>query len=1032
MIRTAAVLTSLFALLVIALAGGYVADAPQLSKLETAPAAPIEAPPPLAPLSAEETPPLPPRGNEQSSDSGYAGDLPRIPPKTLEEALDSFQLRPGFKIERIAAEPHLRDPVALDIDENGRMYVAEFAEYNLYAAPEAQAKGRIMLLDDLDGDGVYETGHEFIPEIDQPVAVACWDGGVFIGATPDILYCKDTNGDNVADVREPVYTGFARDHAGEGMLNSFRWGLDNRFHVQTNISGGDIRPANDPNAPTVSVRTQGFIFDPHSKSFELTSGGGQHGMSFDDWDRAFVCGNSEPTHMIMYDGRYVARNKYLTAPTAAINIAPAGKFTKLFRASSNEPWRVLRTRLRKEGLIPGSDEGGEPSGFFTGATGVTVYRGDAWPEEYRGDIFVGEVSGNLVYRARREPEGVGFTAPRADEGVEFLASTDNWFRPVQFANAPDGNLYVIDMYREVIEGAAFIAPPILQHLDVSSGLDRGRIYRISHDDSPKRPAPKLGSATTEELVALLDHSNGWHRTTAARLLYQRQDQSAVEPLRKLAVEATTPQGRIHALYALEGLGQLDAGLVEPALHDASPDAREHALRLAENFTAEPAIRDQMTAMVDDPSPRVRYQLAFSIGALPGDEPVTVLSKLAHSDGADPWIRLAILSSVANCPGTLFADLLADTEFRATPHGQELLGTLVDQIGAANQPENVGQVLSALEQLPESEASQMQAYVVRLASAQPADATDRLTADAGGRIGEVLTNIATLARESALDSEADPEQRAAAIRTLALGGFDANRDVYEQLLESRNPQPVQSAVLQVLARFDSPDVAPLVITAWPTFSPQLRATATETLFARSAWTGAVLDAVEQGELSTADLDPARIALLQTSGDEATRTRATTLFAAAQLSQRQSVVDEYQPVLAMTGEAVRGKEVFKKNCAVCHKLEDVGESIGADLKAIRDRGTEAVLLNILDPNREVKPQFLSYVLVRNDGRVITGMITTETANSVSLRRPDGTSESVLRLDIESLHSTGLSYMPEGLEKQVDHQSMADLLAYLNSIK
>jgi putative heme-binding domain-containing protein len=271
-----------------------------------------------------------------------------------------------------------------------------------------------------------------------------------------------------------------------------------------------------------------------------------------------------------------------------------------------------------------------------------------------------------------------------------------------------------------------------------------------------------------------------------------------------------------------------------------------------------------------------------------------------------------------------------------------------------------------------------------------------------------------------------------VRTLALAGFDSHRELFERLLESQTPQPVQAAVLQVLARFDAPGVAELILTAWPTFSPQVRATATETLFARRPWTMAVLDAVEQGALSPSELDPARIALLQSSGDDTERARATKLFAGAQLSRRQAVIDDYHGVLDQEGDAARGKQVFSKTCAVCHKLEGIGESVGADLKAIRDRGTEAVLLNILDPNREVKPQYLSYVLERQDGRVVTGMITTETANSVTLRRPDGTSESVLRLDIASLRSTGLSYMPEGLETQVNHDAMADLLAYLNSIK
>src|SRR5262249_17761924 len=232
-------------------------------------------------------------------------------------------------------------------------------------------------------------------------------------------------------------------------------------------------------------------------------------------------------------------------------------------------------RLRSQGIVPGSDEGGQPSGFFTGATGVTVYRGHAWPEEYRGNVFVGEVSGNLVYRARLEPKGVGFEAVRAGADAEVLGSTDNWFRPVQFANAPDGTLYVIDMYRELIEGAAFLPPQILKHLDVSSGIDRGRIYRIVPEGFQRPKPPRLGEATTAELVALLEHSNGWHRDTAARLLYQRQDQAAVAPLRKLAAASRSALGRLHALHALDGLGALERTQVLRALDDTDARIREH-------------------------------------------------------------------------------------------------------------------------------------------------------------------------------------------------------------------------------------------------------------------------------------------------------------------------------------------------------------------------------------------------------------------------------------------------------------------------
>ena len=281
-------------------------------------------------------------------------------------------------------------------------------------------------------------------------------------------------------------------------------------------------------------------------------------MCFDDWNlHAFVCGNSEPVHLVMYDGRYLARNPYLQAPAAAINIAPEGKFTRLMRLSAVEPWRVLRTRLRKQGTIPGSDEGGTASGFFTAATGITTYRGDAWPAEFRGELFVGEVANNLVYRARLEPRGVGLTAHRADHDAEFLASTDNWFRPVQFANAPDGTLYMLDMYRELIEGAAFLAPQILKHMDPSAGSDKGRIYRIAPDGVQSKPAPRLGDLPTAELVRLFEHPNGWHRDTASRLIYQRRERAAIAPLRELAATSRSSLARVMALSAAR------AGALEP-------------------------------------------------------------------------------------------------------------------------------------------------------------------------------------------------------------------------------------------------------------------------------------------------------------------------------------------------------------------------------------------------------------------------------------------------------------------------------------
>ncbi len=994
---------------------------------------------------------------QDAADKDYSAELPRIAPKSPEDSVKAMKLKAGFHAEVVAAEPLIRSPMALDFDEFGRAFVVELPEYNQYGSAKPHGKGAIKLLEDTNGDGRYDKATVYVDDLNYPTAVACWDGGILVGVAPDILFCKDTDGDGKADVRKKLFTGFGMDKAGEGMLNSIRWRIDNRFHIPTGLDGGEVVATGEPagvssrttsdaaaaSSPgadarrlatnqAINVRGQHLLLDPRAMTITATSGGGQHGMSLDDWSqRAFVCGNSEPVHLVMYDGQYLARNPYLQAPAAAINIAPEGKFTKLMRISDVEPWRVLRTRLRKKGIIPGSDEGGTPSGFFTGATGITVYRGDAWPAEYRGQLFVGEVANNLVYRARLEPNGVGLTAHRADTDAEFLASTDNWFRPVQFANAPDGTLYVIDMYRELIEGAAFLAPQILKHMDASAGADKGRIYRIARDGFRFKPAPRLGDLPTAELVKLFEHPNGWHRDTASRLIYQRLDRAAVEPLRQMTLTSKSTLARVMAMYSLHALSALEPSSVMAALKSDDPKGREHALRLAERFTDQAEVRESVLPLANDPDLRVRYQAAFTLGAFNGDAATQSLKTLAARDGADSWMQLAILSSVGNRRGAFLAALLSDHEARKTAHVRTLLSSITSQIGSANAKDDLALFVRQLDSLSADEKTLAEELVKSLVSKQPA-VRELLAGATGGKATAILNAMIRDAQVVARDEKKAPADRAAAVRTLATANLAELKTLFAELLQSRQPQPVQAAVLETLARFDSPDVPPLVITAWPSQTPQLRATSVETLLTRPKWIVAFLDAVEKQTIARSDLDPARVTLLQKHNDAEIRTRATKLFAGATLARRQEVVDAYQKSLELKGDVDRGRTHFRKTCAACHKLEGFGESIGAELNAIRDRGTAAVLLNILDPNREVKPQFLNYVVLLDSGRTLTGMIAAETANSLTLRKPDNTSETILRVNIDELKSTGLSFMPEGLEKQLDLAAMADVLAYLNSIK
>ena len=756
-------------------------------------------------------------------------------------------------------------------------------------------------------------------------------------------------------------------------------------------------------------------------------------MSMDNWGRKFVCSNSVPAQMLMLDDRYLARNPYLASPNLAVDITPDGKHTELFRISPAEPWRELRTMLRRTKQFRGSDEGGKPFGFFTGATGITIYRGDAWPEQFHGNLIVGDVANNLIYRAILKPKGLELVAQRADVGKEFIASRDLWFRPVQFANAPDGTLYAIDISRELIEGAAFLPPEFMKYLDPLSGSKQGRIYRIAPRDFSTPPTPNLGELTTPELVSLLDHTNGWHRDTASRLIYQRQDSSAVSGLRQLVQHGETAAGRFTALYALQGLAALDESSVLAALMDSAAIVRVHALRVSESLASQSvAITNHLSNMTTDLNIQVRYQLAFSLGAVQGQTRNHALTQLVLSNHQNKWLSVAISSSLFQGAGFVFQKLSTEDAFLKSTTGQQFILTLATQIGTRQRADELAAVLQSLNNIQQRDTTLaskiMEALVKNIAGEQRA----KLLATTGENAAMVLQQLIVESLSIAQSSKESPEKRAAAIRSLQLATFDDSKNIMLKLLKLTEPFEVRAAVIETLGFYTHNQAAEILITNWRSLSPSLRSRAAETLLSRANWVTLFLDAVEAGSIARGEIDPARIQLLKAHPDKNIAQRVAKIFLSSPSGARLAVIKEYQSSLSTKGDISQGKEIFKKVCSACHRLENVGTSVGADLNGIRNRGLPAVMLNILDPNREVKPKYLTYVLVDVKGRSTTGMITAENANSITLQKPDGTSTTILRTEMEVLQSTGLSFMPEGLEKQVNKQQMADLLSYLNALQ
>jgi putative membrane-bound dehydrogenase-like protein len=960
-----------------------------------------------------------------------SNDLPRFPAVEATNALKTFRVKPGFHLELAACEPNIASPVALSFDENGRIFVVEMIDYS-ERHDETPHLGRIRCLEDINGDGTYDRTTVYADNLPWPTAVFCYGGGIFVAASPDILYLKDTNGDGKADQREVVFTGFAEGVKRvnvQAMLNSFIWGLDNRIHGATSGNGGLIKSMKHPDTKPLDLHGRDFVIEPRNMTMTSEAGGGQHGLSFDDFGRRFACNNSDHIRLFMYDDRYASRNPAYAMPAPLASIAVDGPAAEVYRVSPEEPWRVIRTRWRVSGLVPGPIEGGgRSSGYFTGATGTTVYRGNAFPPEYLNNAFVGDAGGNLVHRKVLIPDGPGLKAERGpgEEMSEFVASTDTWFRPVQFANAPDGTLYIIDMYRETIEHPWSLPDNIKKFLDLNSGNNRGRIYRVV-PNGYKRPAPpRLGKAGTADLVATLENPNGWHRDTAARLLYERQDKSAVPELLKLVRQSKNPLARIHALHSLEGLGALKEDQVVEGLGDPNPIVRQHAVLLSEKFIVNGVpsgrIGSKLVTLGSDPSINVRYQLAFTLGEITNPERIGALAAIAKRDLTNSWMQAAVLSSLRHGAGELMVSLGADENLVSTEPGKDFLRRLVTLIAAGGRPEEIGPVVTRIGSMPNQEFT----FSLMVALGEGLEQAGSSLRTAGGRTGSILDDSARVA----FDSKSPDPARVQAVRLLGFTSYAASGERLITLLDSQQSQPLQLAVLGSLRRFPDPQIAPALIERWEKFTPRLRSDALAVLLARPNRARALLEAIDAGKIRASALTTAQQKFLRTHSDKNVRELALKAFGAVKPSTRQQAIDSLMPGLGLNGDPAHGKKIYEERCISCHRVGNEGFALGPDLITVKNTGKEKLLVNIVDPNREVRPEYVSYVIETKDDQSLIGLITSETTTSVTLRQAYGKEDVVNRSDIVRMQSQGQSLMPEGLEAGLTSQDAADLLDYIET--
>jgi len=964
-------------------------------------------------IQNEDTAHLPDKVDRRSFQDLIAFEAP--PPRSPEESLRAIQVRDGFEVRLVAAEPLVKDPVAFDWGEDLRLWVVEMGDYPSGMDGRDKPGGRVVVLDDADDDGRYDTATTFLEELPFPNSIMPWGRGALVCAAPDMLYAEDTDGDGRADLKRVLWTGF-RPGNQQHRVNGFEYGLDNWIYAANGESGGTLRGPGVEGS--LSLRGHDLRFRPDQGRLELIEGATQYGRHRNDWGDWF--GNNNPAWLWHYpiEERSLPRGlprppmkHYMAAnSTRAVAISPS-------MARFN--WPGLHHTV-------------------TSANSPTPYRDDLFGPEFATSMFISEPAHNLVHREVLTPEGVSWSSRRAEgeEESEFLASTDNWFRPITLKTGPDGALYVADMYRLVIEHPEYAMEDMKQQIDLRAGDDRGRIYRVVPKGTPLRRPHSLAGLAGAELAAAMDSPNGWQRDTVQRLMVRGQDRAAADTLRRLARESSLPQVRVQALCTLDGLGEVSPDWLLRVLRDPHPEVRRHAVRIAEAALPGDESRvliRRLIEMAEDPAVRVRYQLAFTLGQAVSPQVPDALARLAARDAEDAYVRAAVLSGRAKHLAPL-ADRLMTHEHTARPFAS----ALGERILAERNGEALGMLAQRLQPMdvatPESWQWQATARLVEALAEEGVDWSDfeggQTASSVAWRRAMEDWHARVLSRAREQVKEADVlDARLASLRILRWRNprWEQDRALVVSLLDARQAPELQRTALELLSRDADPVVAEQLLARWDVMSPGIKVATIDELLKRPERASWLVEVIESDTIPARLVNTVQRQKLLQHPDPAVRERAAAIFGAA-ATGRAAVMQAYRDVPRLTGHPDQGAGLFREHCATCHQVRGEGVAVGPDLGTVTGRTTEGLVAAILDPNQAVEAPFVNYTAVTEDGRELSGVLVSETADRVVLKGAGGMEEEVRRSQLKELRGSALSVMPEGFEQMLKPQDMADLVAFL----
>ncbi|WP_437187544.1 PVC-type heme-binding CxxCH protein [Planctomicrobium sp. SH668] len=963
-------------------------------------------------------------------------------PRAPQDAAANFVLAEDCRIELVAAEPNVIDPVAMAFGADGRLWVVENTDYPNGPKDGEFGLSRVRILKDVDGDGRFDDAQVFADKLLFANGIQLWKDGALVTTDGKLIFLRDTNGDGAADENQIWFKGFEVENP-QLRANHPTLAVDNLIYIANGLRGGNIVPGEsnpwglDPAGPPVSISGMDFRFDPLTGKHEAIAGCSQFGLAFDNWGNRYLVDNRHPVRQVILEDADLKLAPWLQPNQVYVDVAPSAEASRVYPLSRT--WTTSNLHANQ----------------FTATCGTLIYRGNGLTSNYFGNNFVCEPTGNLLHREVLTPAPGYFTAVPQNTEKEFLATKDEWFRPVNLIEGPDGALYICDMYRCVIEHPQFMPEELQTRPDLTLGSDMGRLWRLtskdaaSYKESIASSPVQIETLSSAELVKLLAHPNRWQRETAQRLLLERQDQSIEGGLSEIIADQNSGQGATVALWTLNGLGLLKWEHVAAGLQH--PFSKRAALQLArKSYSAEKGRLEFAGEFLipqpksdEDPHLLEQLLLNFDWKELPvsfaGGNPREVLIRQIPRDGEHEWYCSMLVihagDEIKDVMKTLFAVLRSGDGAgeNKLQIGSQAVEFLTAAFGRRRDLVEIQEFLSVVfEGGSKSEDRNWQRAVLR-----------GFLKSAPGARTWLMTSLSQLSAEGKLAYSACLNE--------VLFGFQDPTDAMEfsltefsllsllpqsdtlpvlKLIASGNDVELKNASIEILRLLPGTETVGTLDLLLKTGTPQIRRSVISALSVSTEGIEHLLNLVEAGDVALLEIDDASIARAKESPVEGQRSRAGLLLTKTLPADRVRVLEEYASVLTMEADPRRGIPVFERACATCHKVGDRGVNVAPDISDSRTKSADFLLVNILDPNRAIDNNFFSFTIVDADGITHSGIVVNETSTAVTLKQPEGKTVTIARSDIDEMKNNGVSLMPEGLERSISPQEMADLISYIKN--